>query len=200
MMVGMVGLWGAVQVDYEKLKNYKRADGTQILWNRSGYQNTTAGEAAKFIDNPYWSAYESYLDENRDRFYGNVGVVYDVNSWLKVSGKVNADVYNYQYQDRIAVYSRTQSQYQEYINNFSEFNYELLASANKSWGDISLNVNAGGNIMSQKRRVSDAVTQGGLIIPEYYNLKNASSVLVNSNAYRKQINSLFASFSLGWKS
>lgn len=192
--------WGAVQVDYEKLKNYKRADGTQILWNRSGYQNTPAGEAAKFIDNPYWSAYESYLDENRDRFYGNVGLVYDVNSWLKVSGKVNADVYNYQYQDRIAVYSRTQSQYQEYINNFSEFNYELLASANKSWGDISLNVNAGGNIMSQKRRISDAVTQGGLIIPEYYNLKNASSVLINSNAYRKQINSLFASFSLGWQS
>lgn len=192
--------WGAVQVDYEKLKNYKRADGTQILWNRSGYQNTPAGEAAKFIDNPYWSAYESYLDENRDRFYGNVGLIYDVNSWLKISGKVNADVYQYQYQDRIAVYSRTQSQYQEYFNNFSEFNYELLASANKSWGDISLNVNAGGNLMSQKRRISDAVTQGGLIIPEYYNLKNASSVLVNSNAYRKQINSLFGSFSLGWKS
>ncbi|KQS30908.1 SusC/RagA family TonB-linked outer membrane protein [Dyadobacter sp. Leaf189] len=192
--------WGQVQVDYDKLKNYKRADGTQILWNRSGYQNTPAGEAAKFIDNPYWSAYESYLEENRDRFYGNVGMVYDVNDWLKVSGKVNADVYQYQYQDRIAVYSRTQSQYQEYNNNFSEFNYELLASANKSWGDFSLNVNAGGNIMSQRRRISDAVTQGGLIIPEYYNLKNASSVLVNSNAYRKQINSVFASFSAGWKS
>lgn len=192
--------WGQVQVDYDKLKNYKRADGSQILWNRSGYQDTPAGEAAKFIDNPYWSAYQSYLEENRDRFYGNVGVVYDVNSWLKLSGKVNADVYQYQYQDRIAVYSRTQSQYQEYNNNFSEFNHELLASATKSWGDISLNVNAGGNIMSQRRRISDAVTQGGLIIPEYYNLKNASSVLVNSNAYRKQISSVFGSFSLGWKS
>ena len=192
--------WGQVQVDYDKLKNYKRADGTQILWNRSGYQNTPAGEAAKFIDNPYWSAYQSYMDENRDRFYGNVGIIYDVNSWLKLSGKVNGDIYQYQYQDRIAVYSRTQSQYQEYNNNFSEFNYELLASATKSWGDISLNVNAGGNIMNQKRRISDAVTQGGLIIPEYYNLKNASSVLVNSNAYQKQINSIFGSFSLGWKS
>lgn len=192
--------WGAVQVDYQKLKNYKRADGTQILWNRSSWENTPAGEAAKFIDNPYWSAYESYLEENRDRFYGNTGITYDVNSWLKLSGKVNADLYNYQYQDRIAVYSRTQSQYQEYNNTFSEFNYEALASANKTWGDYSLNVNVGGNIMSQKRRISDAVTQGGLIIPQYYNLKNASSVLINSNSYRKQINSLFGSFSLGWKS
>jgi TonB-linked SusC/RagA family outer membrane protein len=192
--------WGAVQVDYNKLKNYKRADGTQILWNRSGWQNTPAGEAAKFIDNPYWSAYESYLEENRNRFYGNVGVVYDVNDWLKISGKVNGDLYQYQYQDRIAVYSRTQSQYQEYNNTFSEFNYELLASANKSWGDVSLNVNVGGNLMNQKRRISDQVTQGGLILPEYYNLKNASSVLTNSNSYHKQINSVFGSFSLGYKS
>lgn len=192
--------WGQVQVDYKKLKNYKRADGTQILWNRSGWENTASGEAAKFIDNPYWSAYESYLEENRDRFYGNVGLVYDVNSWLKVSGKVNADIYNYQYQDRIATYSRTQSQYQEYNNTFNEFNYELLASANKTWGDISLNVNVGGNLMKQNRRVLDATTQGGLTIPEYYNLKNASSVLVNSNAYKKQISSVFGSFSLGWRS
>lgn len=192
--------WGAVQVDYNKLKNYKRADGTQILWNRSSWQNTAAGEAAKFIDNPYWSAYESYLEENRDRFYGNVGVIYDVNSWLKVSGKVNADIYNYQYQDRIAVYSRTQSQYQEYSNAFHEFNYELLASGVKNWGELSLNVNVGGNIMKQDRRISDAVTQGGLILPQYYNLKNASSVLINSNVYKKQISSVFGNFSLGYKS
>ncbi len=190
--------WGMVQVDYEKLKNYQRPDGTQILWNRSGWQNTPAGEAAKFIDNPYWSAYKSYLEESRDRFYGNVGAIYDVNDWLKISAKVNADFYQFQFQDRIAVYSRSQSQYQEYSNTFSEFNYELLASANKKWGDFSLNANAGGNILDQKRRVSDAVTQGGLIVPEYYNLKNASSVLIESNQYHKRINSLFASASLGW--
>ncbi|RAI99455.1 TonB-linked SusC/RagA family outer membrane protein [Chitinophaga skermanii] len=191
--------WAQVQVDYKKLSNYMRADGTQILWNRSSYQNTTAGEAAKFIDNPYWSAYKSYLEENRDRFYGNVGLAYDVNNWLSLSTKINADVYNYQNQDRIAVYSRSQSYYSEYSNNFSEFNYEFLASAKKKWNDFSLNAFAGGNIMNQKRRISNATTQGGLIIPDYYSLKNAASVLVDPFFYHKSIYSLYGSFSLGYK-
>lgn len=192
--------WGMVQVDYEKLKNYQRPDGSQILWNRSGWQNTPAGEAARFIDNPYWSANKSYMEETRDRFYGNVGATYDVNDWLKLTARVNADYYNFQFQDRIAVYSRSQSQYQEYNNTFSEFNYEFLASASKTWDLFSLNANVGGNIMDRNTRISDAVTQGGLIIPEYYNLKNASSVLINSNKYHKRINSVFASASLGWNS
>lgn len=190
--------WGMVQVDYEKLKNYQRPDGTQILWNRSGYQNTAAGEAARFIDNPYWSAYKSYLEESRDRFYGNVGASFDATDWLKLTARVNADYYNFQFQDRIAVYSRSQSQYQEYNNTFSEFNYEFIASANKTWNQFSLNALVGGNILDRTNRISDAVTQGGLIIPEYYNLKNASSVLLNSNSYHKRINSVFASASLGW--
>ncbi len=191
--------WGQVQVDYDKLRVYKRPDGTPRAWNRNSWENTTAGKATKYIDNPYWSAYESYLEENRDRFYGNIGLSYDVNSWLQLSSKVNADIYNYQYQDRIAVFSRSQSNYTEYSNTFNEFNYEFLASANKRWKEFSLTAYAGGNIMNQKRRISNAATQGGLIIPGYYNLKNANSVLNESNWYHKSIYSLFSSVSLGYK-
>ena len=190
--------WGMVQVDYEKLKNYQRPDGTQILWNRSGWENTPAAEAARFIDNPYWSAYKSYLEEERNRFFGNVGVTYDATDWLKLTARVNADYYNYQFQDRIAVYSRSQSQYQEYNHTFGEFNYEFLASVNKSFDRISLNANVGGNVLDQKRRVTDAVTQGGLIVPDYYSLKNASAILIDPKSYHRRINSLFASASLGF--
>ncbi|WP_220392796.1 SusC/RagA family TonB-linked outer membrane protein [Chitinophaga lutea] len=191
--------WGQTQIDYDKLREYKRPDGTPRAWNRNSWENTTIGRSTKYIDNPYWSAYESYLKENRDRFYGNVGLAYDVNNWLQLSTKVNADLYNYQQQDRIAVYSRSQSNYSEYANNFSEFNYEFLANANKRWSNISLTAYAGGNVMNQKRRVSNAITQGGLIIPGYYNLKNAGSVLNESNFYHKSIYSLFGSVSLGYK-
>lgn len=192
--------WGQVQVDYDKLREYKRPDGTPRAWNRNSYENTAAGRATKYIDNPFWSAYESYLEENRDRFYGNIGLSYDVNNWLQLSSKVNADIYDYQNQDRIAVFSRSQSSYNEYSNNFSEFNYEFIANAKKRWNDISLSAFAGGNIMNQKRRISNAATQGGLIIPDYYNLKNASSVLNESNFFHKSIYSLFGSVSLGYKS
>ncbi|WP_316817523.1 SusC/RagA family TonB-linked outer membrane protein [Pedobacter nyackensis] len=191
--------WGGVQVDYKRLSDYKREDGTPRPWNRTGYLNTPAAKATRFIDNPYWSAYESYLEENRDRIYGNIGFTVDANNWLKLTGKVHADIYTFEYQDRIAVYSRSQSQYQDYSNHFNEFNYEFLASAKHNWGDFSLSGNAGGNIRDQQRRIIDGLTQGGLIIPQYYNLKNAPTVLNNNNFYHKQVYSLYGSFSAGWK-
>jgi len=191
--------WGGVQVDYKKLSEYKRPDGTPRAWNRSSYQNTPAGKLTRFIDNPYWSAYESYLEENRDRLYGNIGFNVDATNWLTLTGKVHADIYTFEYQDRIAMYSRSQSQYQEYNNHFNEFNYEFLATAKKNWGDLSLSGNIGGNIRDQKRRVIDGLTQGGLIVPLYYNLKNAPTVLNNNNLYQRQTYSLYGSFSAGWK-
>lgn len=194
--------WGQVQVDYKKLREYKRADGTPRAWNRTSWQNTDDGEKTKYIDNPYWSAYESYLKENRDRLYGNVGLAITPTTWLSLTGRVNGDVYQYNSQDRIAYYSRSQSQYQEYSQKFEEFNYEFLATTNNRWGDHSLVANLGANYMRRNRRVSDIQTSGGLSIPEYYSLKNASSVIIDPSTglYKKAISSVYGSFSYGWKS
>ena len=96
-------------------------------------------------------------------------------------------------QDRIAVYSRSQSSYQEYSQKYGEFNYELLATANKNWGDHSLVANLGTNFLQRNRRVSDIVTSGGLIIPDYYSLNNATSVVINSGTgvYNKELASSY---------
>src|SRR5690606_28973655 len=50
-----------------------------------------------------------------------------------------------------------------------------------------------------KRRISDAVTTGGLIVPQFYNLKNAPSVINNNGFFHKQVYSVYGSFSAGWK-
>ena len=193
--------WGQVQVDYKKLEAYKRPDGTPRAWNRTGYQNTVADEKTKYIDNPYWSAYESYLEEDRDRIYGNFGVVVTPASWLSVTGRINADVFQYNYQDRIAYNSRSQSMYQEYGQKYGEFNYELLATANYSWNDHSLLANLGTNFLQRSRRVSDISTSGGLIIPNYYSLSNATSTVINpgTGIYKKELSSVYGSVSYGWK-
>ncbi|WP_324756678.1 SusC/RagA family TonB-linked outer membrane protein [Sphingobacterium thalpophilum] len=190
--------WGAVQVDYKILENYKRADGTPLAWNRTGWQNTPAAEATRFIDNPYWSAYESYLEDKRDRFYGNIGLEYDVNSWLKLGAKVHGDIYSFQAQDRIAVYSRSASQYEETNNKLNEYNYEFMATAKKNWNKFSLVAFAGANIRDKSWQNNYAITQGGLIIPNYYNLKNANSVRIDNYKYHKRIASVFGSASLGY--
>ena len=191
--------WGGVQVDFKELSNYKRADGTQISWNRTSYDNTAQGEATRFIDNPYWAAYESYLAENRDRFYGNIGLTYEATSWLSILGRVHGDISTFDTQDRIAVYSRSTSQYEEINNKANEYNYEVLATAKKNWNDLSLVVNLGANLRDRQVRINSGLTQAGLIIPNYYNLKNASSTLVESNRFHKRVGSVYASASLGYQ-
>lgn len=191
--------WGAVQVDYKRLRNYKREDGTPLAWNRTSWENTPAAEATRFIDNPYWSAYESYLEERRDRFYGNVGAQYQALDWLTLDVKAHGDIYNFQAEDRIAVYSRSQSQYEESGNALNEYNYEFLATANKRWDNLSLVANVGANLRDQQRKVNYAVTQGGLTIPNYYNLRNASAVTIENYKYHKRIASVYGSLSLGYR-
>lgn len=191
--------WGAVQVDYKILSRYKREDGTPLAWNRTGWRNTPEDEATRFIDNPYWSAYESYLEESRDRFYGNVGLQYEVNDWLTVGAKAHGDIYSFQAQDRIAVYSRSASQYEESSNKLNEYNYEFLASAKKNWENFSLYANVGANLRDQQRKVDYAITSGGLIVPNYYNLKNAPSVIIDNKTFHKRVSSLYASASVGYK-
>ncbi|WP_436414020.1 SusC/RagA family TonB-linked outer membrane protein [Petrimonas sp.] len=194
--------WGMVQIDYKKLQEYKRPDGTPRAWNRTGYRNTVEDERTKYIDNPYWSAYESYLEENRDRLYGTIGIEITPYDWLSVTGRINGDVYQYNSQDRIAVYSRSQSQYSEYSQNYNEFNYELLATITKNWDVHSLVANIGTNYLQRKRRISDIVTSGGLIVPNFYNLTNATSTVINpiTGAYNKALTSVYGSVSYGWKS
>ncbi len=98
--------WGQVQVDYDKLREYKRARTARPAHGTATAMRTPRQAAPPNTSTiAFWSAHESYLEENRDRFYGNIGLSYDVNSWLQLSSKVNADVYDYQNQDRIAVFS-----------------------------------------------------------------------------------------------
>lgn len=194
--------WGMVQIDYRKLSEYKRADGTPRAWNRTGYRNTIDDEKTKYIDNPYWSAYESYLEEDRDRLYGNVGLKITPTDWLTVTGRINGDIYQYNSQDRIAVYSRSQSSYSEYSQKYNEFNYELLATAIRNWSQHSIVANLGTNYLQRSRRVSDIVTSGGLIVPDFYSLSNATSTIINPSTgiYNKELASVFGSFSYGWRS
>ena len=188
--------WGQNQVDYKELSNYKRPDGSQRLWNVTSWDNLKA----KYIDNPYWASYTSYSDENRDRVYGNAGVEWNIAKGLKATAKVHGDVYTYSVEDRIAVYSRTTSMYSEKVQRFQEFNYEAMLHYNTALKNFTLNAFIGTNLMHQRRNINNGETQGGLIIPEYYNLSNATSVLTTDKTYRKEIRSLLGNVSLGWKS
>ncbi|PWJ40979.1 TonB-linked SusC/RagA family outer membrane protein [Sediminitomix flava] len=189
--------WGQRQLDMERLSNYKNEDGTQRTWNRKSLTDASP----KYSDNPYWTRYENYQNDERDRYYGNVGFTYKLTDWLTASGKVYGDMYTFTVNERTAVGSQGQSGFSQLIENFKEFNYEGMLAFNKDLGsDFNLSGNIGINQRHMVRENMYGTTVGGLQLPGVYTLTNSidPSIVTNSK-YEKKVNSVLGSASLGWR-
>ncbi len=188
--------WGARSLDFSKLKDYKLANGQQRGWNRTSWDNATL----KYSDNPYWTAYENYTTDKRQRIYGNASLTYNFTKDLYVVGNLLGDVYSFTNDTRVAIGSQAQSGYTVNKRNFSEYNYELRLHFDKKLGDFSINSFVGTNMRQAKADLIAAQTNGGLLIPNFYNLNNgaAAATVTYTNNY-KRVYSLYESVSLGYK-
>ncbi len=188
--------WGQRQLDFNKLKNYKNLDGTQRTWNRKAWNNATP----KYADNPYWTVYENYSDDERDRFWGNLSLSYEIMKGLNVKGSVYADTYTFQIRERTAKGSQSQSSYYEAIYNNYEYNYELTLNYVKDiTEDLNLTALVGTNKRQSRFKSMNASSNGGLVVPNLYNINNSFGKATVHDFKRKRIvNSVFASASLGY--
>ncbi len=194
--------WFQRNIDMNRLKDYKYADGTFKQWNLS--RPSTAGVMnsykALYWNNPYFEAYENLNNDNRSRFFGDIGLTYMLAKGFKVSGFARGDMFTQNIEDREAFGGRYVPAYAigKYENR--EMNYELLAEYNKNWKEVSLNVTGGGNLYSRRYSELYMATKGGLSSPGFYNI--AASIdrpTVSSYLLRKEIKSLYAMASFGYK-
>jgi len=188
--------FGQRNLDFEKLKDYKLADGSQRTWNRTSWNNATP----KYSDNPYWTINENTSDDSRHRFFGNAGLTYNFDKNFFIVGKVYADTYTQNISSRVAVGSQAISNFTLQKRTVSEFNYEGRAHYNKNFGDFSLNTFAGFNIRDNKMSWLNGTTVGGLIIPGLYNLNNGTeNSLATNYSSHSSVKSVFGSVSVGFK-
>ena len=189
--------WGQRQLDMDELKDmYRYPDGTQATWNRNDAEDPTPA----YHNNQYWSRYMNYQNDTRNRIYGNVGVSYQILPQLKAQYKVNLDFFVDKQYERNAVGSQEESRYEEISRQQYEINHEFMLMYNQSFNDFTLNANLGANIMKNHYEYVYGETQGGLAIPEFYNLANSLTQAAGYNYRReKSINSLFGDVTLGWK-
>ncbi|HNX86260.1 MAG TPA: SusC/RagA family TonB-linked outer membrane protein [Bacteroidales bacterium] len=189
--------WGQRQLDMYAQKEYKNPDGTQRSWNRSSMDDPTVA----YSNNPYWDRNMNYQNDKRDRYYGNVGVSWQITSWLRAQGKLNLDNYTFRTQERVAIGSASQSYYREQVRTNSELNAEFLFLVDKTFAkDWRLNATLGGNMMDRNYKMNAGSTIGGLLIPELYTLSNSLTNVATDYKSWKRINSLYGSASLGWRS
>lgn len=189
--------WGQRQLDFSKLKDYKLANGMQRSWNRTAWNDATP----LYSDNPYWTVYENIATDKRNRFFGNVGMTYNILDNLYVVGKVYADIYAQNNESRVAIGSQSIPDFTIFNRNNSEYNYEGRVHWNPRLSDdFTLNTFVGANRRQSRYYDLTGSTVGGLIIPNFYNLNNSVETAEADNyEWRKRVNSVFGSASLGYR-
>ena len=195
--------WFQRNVDMKRMKNYKYPDGTFLNWNLNRPSSTT-GEITNFKplywNNPYFEVYENPSNDSRDRLFGDVGLSFQVLQGLKLSGFARTDMFTQNIEERSAFGGRRTPSYSVGKYQNKEMNYEFLGQYNKSWNEISLDANLGGNIYKRRYTEVTQATVGGLSAPGFYNI--AASIdrpAVGSYLLRKEIRSLYGMASVGFR-
>ncbi|MBR8535330.1 SusC/RagA family TonB-linked outer membrane protein [Carboxylicivirga sediminis] len=188
--------WGQTQLDMSRLRNYKNPDGTQRTWNRRSFSNGTP----VYSDNPYWIAYESYSDDDRERVFGTTGMKFHLTDYLTAEGNVFLDTYAFNIRDRMAVGSQAQSYFYKADRQRTELNLEGRLNFTKKINDFNILSYVGVNRRKEHYQSLIGETDGGLVIPGLYDLNNSvNTPAVRDYLEKKMVNSWFAFASFGWK-
>lgn len=189
--------WGQRQLDFNRLENYKNPDGTQRTWNRMSFTNPTP----QYSDNPYWTAYENYQDDDRNRLYGKTSVKANFTDYLNAVGTVYFDTYTFNQRERSAVGSQASSGFYSWTRQATETNIEGKLNFNKQIDDFDVLAMLGANKRVEDYTRFSGQTNGGLVVAGLYNLNNSvNAPLLDQFLREKVVNSWFLSASIGYKS
>lgn len=187
--------WGQRQLDFNVLKDYRLADGTQRSWNRIAYDNATPN----YSDNPYWIINENTSNDKRNRLYGNAKLTYNITPELYVVGNVYGDSYSLNINERVAVGSQAQASFETTTRTLTDFNYEGRIHYDKRFNKFSINSFVGTNRRSYNYGYVSGKTIGGLTLPNQYNLSNSAETARATNYDETSLtNSIYGFASIGY--
>lgn len=194
--------WFQRNIDMNRLRNFRYADGTIMHWNVN--PNTTTGiitnNRPSDWNNPFFDAYANSNDDNRDRFFGDLNLSYQILPGLKLSAFLRGDMYTQNVSHKEALGSRLDEGFSVAKYQSKEFNYEFLGQYTKRFGDISMNLNLGANKYTVNFSSVSGNTVGGLSSPAYYSLAGSRDrPVISSFLRRKEIRSVYGMASLGYK-
>lgn len=186
--------WCQMNVDIKEQKDLYEKTKRNMSWNPTYYDDLSP----IYWDNYYWTRYENYETDARNRIIGYVQADYKLASFLSLMGRMSVDTYNSLQEERRAVGSvpgelgvtrpDVTSGYSRFTKDFIETNMDLMANFNKNLTeDINLTALLGTNI----RRLTDesvyASTNGGLSVPDVYALRVSASPMLPPEEVYQQI-------------
>lgn len=178
-------------------ENKYDANGNEYVYSR--FRNRT---------NPYWVLAEQFNNIRRDRIFGNFSLKYDIAKWLYVQGRVGQD-----YWSRDQDYNNfptghasrgpapagfVNGVYTQEARRFREINSDLLISASREFGDIGVNVTAGGNQM-KRRSDRNSVQVTDFVVRDLYTVQNGRAKDPVYDLSEMAVNSLYGSAEINYK-
>jgi TonB-linked SusC/RagA family outer membrane protein len=193
--------WFQRNMDMERLKNFRYADGTIMNWN---VNPTSAGiitnNRPSDWNNPYFDAYANSNDDDRDRLFGDLNISYQLLPELKLSGFLRTDMYTQNVSHKEALGGRLDEGYAVAKYQGKEFNYEFLGQYRKVFGDITMNLNVGANKYTVNFTSVSGNTVGGLTSPAFYSLAGSKDrPNISSFIRKKEVRSVYGMASFGYK-
>lgn len=207
--------WWQTNVDLKDLKDIYFDTKRNVTWNPA---STDAGSAPIYWDNPYWTRYENYQNDSRNRFIGNVSLNYEFTDWLNFTARAATDTYSEIQEERRANGSvptsfgipdsagnrgNVDSGYGRRNLEVTETNYDFMFNFQKDLSDqFNLKGILGTNIRRSEFQSIYSATSGGLSVPKLYSLQNSTGPLALpvENDERVGIDGIYASASLGYNS
>ncbi len=208
--------WWAVGASILEQKRVFEETGKNYSWNMIGTNtddpNGSPNHQPLYFDNPYWSRYNNYTTDSRNRHFGNVSLAYDLGENLNVLGRVTFDNVTEAREQRANVAVGTggkganlfddQPGYQTQNRIRSEYNYDLIVDYTRDLTDnIDLSAIFGYNLRVQNWDHTTAQTNGGLNFPNIFALTNSVNPLtaadVSQYDAQKKVEGMYTSISLG---
>lgn len=188
--------WFQRQLDMDYLRQYRNESGELMSWNIRSATDTRP----LYWDSPYFSVFENVQNDNRDRVYGNYQLNYTINDNLDVQGKLHLDTYSFGIEDRIATGGLEQDWYYTAQRSRREVNYEAGLNYNQQFQDFTIGGYFGGNILTQDFNSLQQQTQGGLSIPNFFNIDaSVDRPQVSNFVQEKEVRSLFGTSNIGYR-
>jgi TonB-linked SusC/RagA family outer membrane protein len=197
--------WWPTNINLKEQKADYFRNRTNNAWNILGGYATAAPDnlpGAAYHNNAYWTAYENYNNDSRQRYFGNINLNYKINDFLNILGRVSKDNYNQLFETRVAVGSYQTPSYSKYLGSYSETNYDLLINLDKNiTKDINLKALLGGNVRQDVNSSTYSITNGGLVVPRFYALSNSKKTpAAPTETYsEKEVDGVFAGATLSYK-
>lgn len=173
----------------EWLKHYENEDGTYANWNGNDQYNK----------NPYWDLYKNRNSTSKDIFRLTGRAIWNVTKNFKMQGTLGADMNKMTFTEFTAKTTpgRLAGQLHNQIFDNRTLNAEFLALYSNTWGRIDFNSTFGGNLFIVDNKTSTLLGKNQQM-KDIIAIMNYEEQSISQDTYRKQINSIFGSVSVGF--